>query len=360
MTAKMISYKMLQDSAIAQCVNEIKKGNLVAFPTETVFGLGANLFDDKAIEKIFLAKGRPTSDPLIVHVGESSQVDALTIMTAFQKRCFQALSAAFWPGPLTMIVKASSLVPKLVTANQDWVGVRMPRHPVALSLLRAAGVPLPAPSANVFGHVSPTSAQHVFDDLGFYDDLTILDSDVACDVGIESSVVKICEDDEVQILRPGAIHQADIQRVLSEQEIRAVCRAVSKVKKTGAMESPGQFLTHYAPQKESFLLLPQNQQRNTDVFSVSEDLFSSTALLDFAGQNVSYREKMLHYLDLSQSGDLEEAKRNLFSFLRLAENKDGVQRILLPYLLNQHVQTDDICDRIYRAVSGRYAQLSSL
>lgn len=359
MTAKIISYKIMQNDAIAQCVNAIKTGNLVAFPTETVFGLGANLFDERAVEKIFLAKKRPKSDPLIVHVANPAQVDELTVMTPFQKCCFQALSNAFWPGPLTLIVKASSLVPKLVTANQDWVGVRMPTHPVALSLLKAVGVPLPAPSANLFGHVSPTSAQHVFDDLGFYDDLTILDSDVGCDVGIESSVVKICEENELQILRPGAVQLSHIQRVLSEQSIAAVCHVVSKVKNTGSMESPGQFLTHYAPQKESFILLSE-RDKNTNFFAVSKDLLSSSALIDFFQKNAAFSKDVRCYFDLSPTGNLEEAKRNLFALLREAENKEGVQRILLPYLRNQKNQTDDICDRIYRSASGRYASFCFL
>ncbi|KAJ1389381.1 DHBP synthase RibB-like alpha/beta domain-containing protein, partial [Ochromonadaceae sp. CCMP2298] len=153
------------EQSIAAAGASLRAGELVAFPTETVYGLGADALNATAVQRIFVAKGRPNTDPLIVHVTGTEAIWQLSSGSALARSVCSALCGAFWPGPLTIIYRASACVPLLVTAGTGFVGLRSPQHPTARALLSAAGVPVAAPSANRFGHVSPTCAQHVLDDL---------------------------------------------------------------------------------------------------------------------------------------------------------------------------------------------------
>jgi L-threonylcarbamoyladenylate synthase len=146
------------ENGVQKAANLIRNGGLVAFPTETVYGLGANALNEDAVKSIFVAKGRPLTDPLIVHIAETNQVYELVELNSAELFLFDTLISSFWPGPLTLIVKASPKIPLLVTADTGFVGVRRPNHPLAVKLLAAAGLPIAAPSANRFGHVSPTTA----------------------------------------------------------------------------------------------------------------------------------------------------------------------------------------------------------
>ncbi len=216
-------------SLIAKATELLRNGRLVAFPTETVYGLGANALDAAAVARIFEAKGRPLTSPLIVHVPSIEM--ARTLASAWPETA-QRLAEHFWPGPLTIIVPKAANVPDLVTAGLPSVGLRMPAHPVALELLRGAGIPLAAPSANRFTQLSPTTAEHVREGLGDRVDL-ILDGG-PCQVGIESTVISLAGD-QPRILRPGLISQTDIEAVIGPVEVGA-----------GA-ESPGQHPKHYSP-----------------------------------------------------------------------------------------------------------------
>ena len=215
--AKKLSLSL---DALKCCARALQGGALVAFPTETVYGLGAHALDEAACEKIFLAKGRPKSDPLIVHIYSVAQAEILTNMSSFQRQCFDILGSKFWPGPLTIIVKASHKVPKIVTAGGNSIALRMPSHSTALELLKMANIPIAAPSANKFGHISPTSAGHVMSDLSDVDDLIILDDGSNCEIGIESTVIKLDESDNyIKILRPGAINSLQIKNELLKHNI---------------------------------------------------------------------------------------------------------------------------------------------
>src|ERR1700734_2271490 len=185
--------------ALERAAEILRGGGLVALPTETVYGLGANALDRAAGERIFEAKSRPAWDPVIVHVASSAMLDGLVeeIPDAARK-----LMETFWPGPLTLLLKRTSAVPDAVTAGRPLVGVRMPAHPVALELIRRAGVPVAAPSANRFGHVSPTTAEHVLDDLDGRID-ALLDAGPTTH-GVESTVLDPCQSPMV-IYRPGAV-----------------------------------------------------------------------------------------------------------------------------------------------------------
>jgi L-threonylcarbamoyladenylate synthase len=212
----------------------IKRGGLVAFPTETVYGLGANALNRDAVARIFAAKNRPLASPLIVHVTDEAM--ARTLVLDWPERA-HLLAEKFWPGPLTLVLKKAEIVPDLVTAGLDSVGVRVPSHPIALELIRRAGVPIAAPSANRFAEISPTTAAHVRESLGDTVDM-ILDAG-STQVGIESTVASLRRDPPV-LLRPGMISQQQLEEVTGvawdrEQDVPEI------------MESPGQHARHYAP-----------------------------------------------------------------------------------------------------------------
>src|SRR5436189_1003199 len=215
----------------------IRSGEVVVFPTETVYGLGADALQPRAVERIFTAKGRPLSDPLIVHIADERALEELVADIPVQ---VHQLVRTFWPGPLTLMLPRRSLVPALVTAGLNSVAIRMPRHPVALALIRAAGSPIAAPSANRFMHVSPTTAQHALADLGGRVPL-ILDGG-PCEVGVESTVLDLCSSAPT-ILRPGGVSLEALRAVLPDVQPPQLIKAAH----TSALQSPGQLLTHYAP-----------------------------------------------------------------------------------------------------------------
>ncbi len=221
---------------IAQAATILRDGGLVAFPTETVYGLGANALDEEAVRGIFTAKGRPANDPLIVHVVSES---ALAEVVARVTPAAMTLVEHFWPGPLTLVLPRASCIPDIVTSGGETVAVRMPAHPVALALLQAAGTPIAAPSANRFGHVSPTSAEHVLADLDGAIDL-ILDGGPTS-VGVESTVLTLMTDPPT-ILRPGGVGREDLIAVLGE-----VHMLERPVLPTERAQAPGTLFQHYAP-----------------------------------------------------------------------------------------------------------------
>ena len=225
----------------------IRNGGLVAFPTETVYGLGANALDPDAVARIFKAKQRPFASPLIVHV--ASEAMARTLAETWPAIA-ETLAQKFWPGPLTLVLKKAAIVPDIVTANLDSVGIRMPSHPIALALLQQARVPIAAPSANRFTEISPTTAQHVFDSLGNSVDL-ILDGGPT-QVGIESTVVTLRRIPPA-ILRPGMITAHEIERLTG---IRFEYEFDKPHIVEEQMESPGQHPRHYAPRTRFYVLDP--------------------------------------------------------------------------------------------------------
>ncbi len=194
-----VNAKYPEPKVIEHAAKLLHDGEIVVFPTETVYGLGADAFQPLALERIFAAKGRPFSDPLIVHITDVHELELLTTKIPMEAKL---LAQKFWPGPLTLILPKGSRVPHMVTAGLETVAVRMPRHDVALALINALGSPIAAPSANRFMHVSPTTAHHVYTDLSGKVPL-ILDSG-PCEIGVESTVLDLCSDNP-RILRPGGI-----------------------------------------------------------------------------------------------------------------------------------------------------------
>src|SRR5688572_27894008 len=223
---------------IARAADILRRGGLVAFPTETVYGLGAHALDVAAVRRVFEAKGRPAEDPLIVHIHD---IDALAALTVDSPDTVDALASRFWPGPLTMVLRRSSAVPAEVTAGLETVAIRIPAHPIAFALISAAAIPVAAPSANLFSRPSPTRAAHVLEDLDGRIDLVI--DGGAATVGVESTVIDLTTPIPA-ILRPGAITVEMLQTVLPGVRIR---NASVRDRGAGGMKSPGLLSRHYSP-----------------------------------------------------------------------------------------------------------------
>jgi L-threonylcarbamoyladenylate synthase len=232
------------DRAVAEAAALLREGGIVAFPTETVYGLGADATDGTAVAGIFAAKGRPQDNPLIVHIADREQADALAAEIGPVER---ALMDRFWPGPLTLVLPVRpGAVPKEVTAGLDTVGVRMPAHPLALRLIRAAGRPLAAPSANRSGRPSPTTAAHVLADLGGRIG-GVLDGGPA-GIGVESTVVRVDEAGRrIHVLRPGGVTADQLREAAPHMDIADVSESA---KEADVPRAPGMKYTHYAPQGE--------------------------------------------------------------------------------------------------------------
>ena len=226
---------MTTEDQIQNAATLLKQGELVAFPTETVYGLGANALDPVAVAKIFEMKGRPRFDPLIVHIADPVQlpefVESVPSMAI-------ELAKTFWPGPLSIVLKKNSCIPDIVTAGMPTVAIRCPKHPTAAKIIQAAGLPISAPSANKFGRVSPTTAAHVVDQFG--DSLTVVDGG-PCEIGVESAVVSFLDsaDGSPVLLRHGGVTQEQIETITGPIE--------SRIHEESQPSSPGQLSRHYSP-----------------------------------------------------------------------------------------------------------------
>ena len=260
---------------LEQAAGILRTGGLVALPTETVYGLGANALDAAAVERIFAAKQRPAWDPIIVHVADENMLDGLVeqIPDAARK-----LIAAFWPGPLTLLLPRTAAVPDVVTAGRPLVGVRMPAHPVALELIRRAGVPVAAPSANLFGHISPTTAEHVLADLDGRID-AVLDAGPT-EHGVESTVLDPCQS-PMMIYRPGAVTSVQIRYTAGDVEMYRDS-GVLEIKPRGSRPSPGMGLRHYAPRAR--LVLIESEQAGGELAELAARL--EGAVLDLPEDQV--------------------------------------------------------------------------
>jgi L-threonylcarbamoyladenylate synthase len=293
----------------------IQQGGLVAFPTETVYGLGANALDQEAVERIFTAKGRPANDPIIVHIAHPAD---LTRLTAGHSELALKLAQTFWPGPLTLVLPKAEIVPLVVTAGQGTVAVRCPQHPVAQALIRSAQTPIAAPSANRFSHTSPTTAQHVWDDLSGRINL-IVDGGPSA-VGVESTVLDLTSPIPA-VLRPGGV------------PIEALTQLIGYVKppqtttadENEPLVSPGLLSRHYAPKTELRLFTgPTAEVRIAMQKLVARELANDgvPALL-LATEDIPYfPHPALKIGNLGSENDLETVAHNLFKTLRQLDTAD--------------------------------------
>lgn len=285
------------DEAVSEAASIIGQGGLVAFPTETVYGLGADALNPMACARIFEVKNRPRFDPLIVHITDVSRLHDLCAVVNTRA---SELAGVFWPGPLTLVLPKSDLVPGIVTAELDTVAVRVPANPVALRLLEESGTPIAAPSANPFGYISPTTAQHVEEQLGERVDL-ILDGG-ECRVGVESTIIDLTGEDPA-LLRAGGLSLEDIEAVIGSVDIPAV--------HPEKPIAPGQLPSHYSPRTRLVIV-------SGDPVLVGGE--ARAGLLAF--RTPTHTEGYAAVEVLSPEDDVREAAANLFGALHRLDNAD--------------------------------------
>lgn len=286
--------KIIEHKLIQQAAKVIKQGGVVAFPTETVYGLGADAFNPLAVEKIFELKERPTFDPLIVHLHSIEQLNLVS--SASDERVYK-LADKFWPGPLTIILNKTEKVPDIVTSGLKTVGVRIPNNPIALELIRLSETPIAAPSANKFGRTSPTKAEHVKKYFSKVD--YILDGG-STTVGIESTIIKLNEKG-FEILRSGIITKEDLEKIIPFFKEESDYSSVF---------APGMMKSHYSPAKPLYIL-------NESVLQKIDK--RKSGLISFSG---FYDEGFKEVVSLTKEKNLREAAINLFSAMHKLEDSD--------------------------------------
>ncbi len=315
---------------IVKAAQILRSGGLVSFPTETVYGVGANALDESAVKKIFAVKGRPATNPLIVHISSLADLPAITgPLPSLLSTKIEKLSA-FWPGPLSLVLPASPSLPRVVTAGLATVAVRIPSHPIAQELIREAGIPIAAPSANRSSYVSPTTAQHVADGLG--DSLEIILNGGPCTIGLESTILSLMSDTPV-LLRAGAVTREELETALGKIEVRRSAESGSE-----AVSSPGLLKEHYCPHTPVVL------------YGAPVSGYSRIGFISFGVQPT--RSHDTHFetvITLSKNGNLNEVANRLFSALRDLD-KIGLDLIVIDTCDAQGLGLA-IMDRITRAAA---------
>lgn len=293
----------MQSYSIEEIVEALKAGDLVALPTETVYGLAANALNPHAAQKIFQVKGRPFIDPLIVH---TLDVDSALQLTYFSELAFK-LADKFWPGPLTLVLPKHPVVPNIVTAGLPSVAIRSPKHPIFREILSASKLPLAAPSANPFGYLSPTEAHHVKKTLG--SKIKYIVDGGPCSIGLESTILNLLDPDYPEILRPGPISAEDLQFVFGFKP-----PYISTSAQEGAQVSPGLLKSHYSPKTYLHTFIANT----IPDFSALEG--KSAIIFVKRPQNLN-ENKNLNLFWLSEDGDLNEVSKNLFSLLERLDSQ---------------------------------------
>jgi len=411
------------DVNINLCAEYLKSGGIVGMPTETVYGLAANAFDISSVKKIFEYKGRPLSDPLIVHITNVPMSKELVNFDEKTLYIFEKLTNKFWPGPLTIVLKANfQKISPILTANTDFIGLRFPKNDIAKKLIDFSGVPIAAPSANKFCHVSPVNPQHVFEDFSEFP-VYILDGGVS-NFCMESTVIKILIEDnpeinykennilnKIQILRMGAISKVQIEEFLESLYVEEKCifgvdkdnlkgehlkmnkfiveylkkekavPSIQEIKKEQELikkesqnennlenvsqheiiinqEAPGQFIKHYSPNIDTYILDFDDKIESLKEFKIYDVDFEYCVVLDYNGiiKNKFIEKKFLKILDLSPTGKHVEVMHNLYNFLRLSEKEHNPKYLLLCNIEKYMQENPDkftLIDRISKASSNR-------
>ncbi len=298
------------DPQLASAAEIIRAGGLVAFPTETVYGLGADGTSATAAARIYAAKGRPSDNPLIIHISDPTVAEAYT----YTNSVYYRLAAAFMPGPMTVILPARDTVPPTTRGGLSTVAVRCPENPVARTLIRLAGVPIAAPSANLSGSPSPTTAAHVIDDMMGRVDM-IIDGG-ACEFGLESTIVKVDADGGVTLLRPGRISPDDIRSL--GIEVRIADAVTDRLRDGEVALSPGMKYRHYAPSAEVLLL---DGDREASLRFIAAGGRENPAVIAYTADVDFYREALpfATVIDFGSEGDELAQARSLFAILRDAD-----------------------------------------
>ncbi|MCE0451243.1 MULTISPECIES: L-threonylcarbamoyladenylate synthase [Brevibacillus] len=331
---------------IVDAARFLREGAVVAFPTETVYGLGANALSNEAVEKIFTAKGRPSDNPLIVHIGAWDQLS--TVASEVPEKG-KKLMEAFWPGPLTVILPKTDQVASLVTAGLDSVGVRMPDHPVAMALIKEAGVPIAAPSANRSGRPSPTTAAHVLADLNGRV-AGVVDGG-ATGVGVESTVIDVTQDPPM-ILRPGGITREQMEPVIGYVELDPSFQ----VGAAEAPRSPGMKYTHYAPEGEMWLVSGESEKvraKMEDMLQQAKQHGQKTGVLATEETAPFWKSHAAAdvVLVVGSQADLEAVAQQLYAVLREFDDQE------VQYIVGETFPRNGlgmaVMNRLEKAAGGR-------
>ena len=332
------------NNALSECGALIRKGGLVAFPTETVYGLGANALDSEAVAKIFMVKNRPTNNPLIAHISDISMLSGL--VKEFPKE-LQALTDEFWPGPLTLVLPRTEQVPKIVSAGLDTVAVRCPAHPIALGLIQAAGVPIVAPSANLSGRPSPTCFAHCKEDLWGKVD-AILDGG-SCEIGLESTVLLPLGGKRLKLLRPGGITPAMLEALGFSVEIDPA--VLAPVKEGQKVSSPGMLHRHYAP-KAPLTIIKGNAKAVCRALKKREKEGVWMLVFD------EYLHQFKNAISFGSEKDPRSQSQALFKALR---DFDGLCcKEIFAMMPSKEGEGLAICNRLLRAASFRIIEAKSI
>lgn len=303
----------IDEQEIINAAKIIKDGGLVLFPTETVYGIGANGLNETAVKNIFKAKGRASDNPLILHI---SHADMLKDIAKDISELEYKLMDAFWPGPFTIVLNKTDIVPTVVTGGLDTVAVRMPRNKIANRLIHYAGVPIAAPSANISGKPSGTCVEDVYDELKNSMDY-IIDGG-KCEVGIESTVVKV-ENGSVRILRPGRITKEDIENIVSSVILDE--HILGEVKENEKVLSPGMKYRHYAPKTKCIMIYSENNENMVNRINEIANKYSKATVICSSENKDKYVGKEI--LDYGSKTNLEEISSNIFSMLRNADKNES-------------------------------------
>ena len=370
------------DINIHLCAEYIKKGGIVGMPTETVYGLAANAFDVDACFKIFEYKGRPLTDPLIVHVSSIEMAKSIIIINKEIEQLFTLLTNKFWPGPLTIVLPANlDLISTKILAGKDTVGIRYPDHPIANKLIKYSGVPIAAPSANKFCHISPVNPYHVFEDFKEFP-VKILNGGVS-NFCIESTVMKICnQEKKILIFRLGAVSPDQIKEVLEKdnqfkdytieclaKKIKVSTEELKKIENekkgdnsvTINQDAPGQFLKHYSPKLETYLYSGDDIKDYLTEIELSDKMafidYKEIMKKKFLGKK-GIKEN--NFLELSKEGDANIALKNFYIYLHEAEKITDMKYIIIIDLekyMNENSHKLTLLDRMWKAASFKKAKI---
>ncbi len=309
---------MVKKDDIKKAAKVIKDGGIVLFPTETVYGIGANALNDEAVKKIFVAKGRAQDNPLILHIADMDMLDDIAgnISTLEYK-----LMDAFWPGPFTIILNKKSGIAKVATCDGDIVGVRMPSNKIAHDLIKESNLPIAAPSANISGKPSGTNIKDIIDELGNKVDYVIDGGET--DIGLESTVVRVIND-EVKILRPGKITKEDIENVISHVTVDK--NVMGEISNDEKVLSPGMKYRHYAPKTPCKLIYSDDYNKMKNAIYELSSKEKKVLIL-------AYREDIKDFsdyttIDIGSKNNLDEVSHKLFSILRKIDDYDASLAII--------------------------------
>jgi len=329
-----INKKKPETKKLLLAVNELKKGNIIVFPTETVYGIGANAFNKKAVKKIFKVKGRPADNPLIVHIASKKQLNLIAKEIPIKAK---NLIKKFWPGPLTLVLKKKALIPSIVTANLKTVAVRMPKHNVALKLIRLLKKPIAAPSANIAGKPSATNAKHALQD--FKGKIPIIIDSGSSFYGIESTVIDATKE-PFTLLRPGSLTIEKLFSVLKELRVHSSIKGIKAIKAL----SPGMKYRHYAPKADLILISGNKKERKKKINTLIKKFKKEKKRI---GLLLIKKEKFnVESIKVLTSNERIAAK-NLFKFLR--EFDEEKINVILAETLKEKGLSFAIMNRLLKA-----------